>query len=111
MPMRNKLGVSIIRTLVTGANSIFEEWIDESGFASEAGYTGKVGKFNVTRNGIVINTMGVRMVIRAPLDKLQQKVAISWSFSGDWGMPTDYGGGMTAAGFKRCFVIESGHTD
>ena len=111
MPMRNKAGVSIIRTLVTGANSIFEEWINEAEYGSEAGYTGKVGKFDVTRNGIVVNTVGVRMVIRAPLDKLQQKVAISWSFSGDWGMPTDFGGGQTQAGFKRCMVIESGHTD
>lgn len=111
MPMRNKNGVAIIRTLVTGANSIYEQWIDESEYASEAGYVGKVGKFNVTRNGIMVNTAGIRMVIRAPLDKLQQKVSIAWSFSGDWGMPTDFGGGMTASGFKRCIVIESGHTD
>ena len=110
--MRNAAGVGIVRTIVTGGGSIYEKYIDEMAeYASEGGYTGKVGGFSVVNNGIQIPIDRVRYIIRAPLDRMQQNVSQSWSFSGDWGVPTDLGGGLTGGRFKRAIVIESGSED
>jgi hypothetical protein len=51
------------------------------------------------------------MIIRAPLDRRQEMVSLAWTFSGDWGIPTDLLGGMTGARYKRAMVIESGSED
>jgi hypothetical protein len=47
------------------------------------------------------------MIMRAPLDRLQQMTATSWSWSGDWTVPTDAGASTSPADFKRCAVIQS----
>ncbi len=78
---------------------------------TEAGYVGKVGEFSIVNNGIQINTERIRYIIRAPQDRLQQQVSQSWSWSGDWGIPTDLLGGQTDSRFKRAIVIESGSED
>jgi len=110
--VRNKDGVGILRTIVTGKDSIMEKWIDEnSAYSSSAGYTGQVGRFNVVNGGVQVNTERTRYILRAPVDKLQQTVSGTWSFSGDWGVPTDLLGGMTGSKFKRACVIESGSAD
>lgn len=110
--MRNDSGVGIVRTIITGGGSIYEKYIDEMAeYASEGGYTGKVGSFSVVNNGIAIPVERVRYIIRAPLDRMQQIVSQSWSFSGDWGIPTDQGGGLTGGRFKRAICIESGSQD
>ena len=89
-----------------------EKWIDEnSAYSSSAGYTGQVGRFNVVNGGVQVNTERTRYILRAPVDKLQQTVSGTWSFSGDWGVPTDLLGGMTGSKFKRACVIESGSAD
>ncbi len=107
--VRNASGTSILRTIVTGGGSIMEKYIDEeSDYMTEAGYVGKVGEFSIVNNGIQINTERIRYIIRAPQDRLQQQVSQSWSWSGDWGIPTDLLGGQTDARFKRAIVIESG---
>jgi len=110
--VRNAAGVGIIRTIITGKSSIMEKWIDEnSAYRSSAGYTGQVGRFNVINNGIAVNTDRTRYIIRSPQDKLQQIVTQTWSFTGDWGVPTDLLGGMTGSQYKRACVIESGSED
>ena len=50
----------------------------------------------------------VAHIIRPPQDRLQQVVSSSWSFVGDFGVPTDSGTGDPAL-FKRAVVLE--HTD
>jgi hypothetical protein len=111
--VRNASGVGILRTVVTGGGTIYEKWIDETAeYASEAGYTGKVQPgFQLTNGGISINVERVRYILRAPLDRLQQIVSQSWSWSGDWGIPSDQLGGQTSGRFKRAVVIESGSDD
>lgn len=111
--LRNKAGVSIMRTIVTGGGTIYEKWIDESGeYASDAGYTGKVETgFSLTNGGIQVTVDRVRYILRSPLDRLQQVVSQTWSFSGDWAIPTDQLGGQTSGRFKRAVVIESGSED
>lgn len=104
----NASGVSIIRSIITGGGAIREKYVDEAEYGSEAGYSGKVGSWRVSNNGIDIPVERVRMIIRAPQDRVQQTVACTWSFTGDWGIPTDLLGGQTGSRFKRAIVIESG---
>lgn len=101
----NENGIRIGRTIITAADSISECYVDESAYISEAGITGKVGSFNVSANGAAVMTERIRMTMRGPLDRLQQKVATTWSFTGDFPIPTDalVGG---AARYKRAVVIE-----
>lgn len=106
--MRNSEGVAIQRSIMTGGGAIREKYVDEMEFGSDAGYTGKVGSWAVTNNGIAIPVERIRMIVRAPLDRMQQLVSLAWSFSGDWGIPTDLLGGMTGSRYKRAIVIESG---
>lgn len=119
--MRNASGVAVLRGIITGGGAIVEEYIDEQAeYLSEGGYTGKVGSFSITNNGLVVVTDRIRMIIRAPLDRMQQIVGVSWSFSGDWAIPSDYLGGQAAGGapaaftsarYKRAVVLESGCED
>ncbi len=110
--VRNASGTAILRTIVTGGGSIMEKYIDEeSDDMTEAGYVGKVGEFSIINNGIQINCERIRYIIRAPQDRLQQQVSQSWSWSGDWAVPTDLLGGQTGGRFKRAVVIESGSED
>lgn len=109
---RNRSGVGLIRTIITGGGSIYERWIDESAaYMSEAGYTGKVGSFSVVNNGLVVPVERVRYILRSPQDRLQQIVSQTWSFSGGWAIPSDALVGQTASRFKRAVVIESGSSD
>jgi hypothetical protein len=101
-------GATIRRPVVTGYGAIYEHYIDEmKRFISEAGVTGKVGNFSITNNGIAVNTEGIRYTMRAPLDKLQQVVSNTWSWSGDYGIPSDFLTG-TPSVYKRAVVIETG---
>lgn len=109
--VRNANGVAVVRTIITGGGSIMEKYIDEAEYSSDAGYTGKVGAFNIANNGMQVPVDRVRYILRSPLDRLQQMVSQAWSFSGDWGVPSDQLGGQTAARFKRSIVIESGSED
>lgn len=110
--VRNASGVGIVRTIITGGGAIMEKYIDETAdYLTEAGYTGKVGMFKVVNNGIQINVDRVRYIIRSPQDRLQQMVSQAWSWSGDWGVPTDLLGGQLGGRYKRAIVIESGSSD
>lgn len=102
----NAASVPIFRTIVTGGGAIQEHYIDESEYLSEAGTQGKQGNFYLTNNSLIIPCERIRYIIRAPQDALQQQVTQSWSFSGDWGIPSDVFGGRGNARFKRAIVIE-----
>ena len=104
----NKAGVNVIRTIITGGGAIYEKHIDEFSFLTDAGVTGKVGGFSVSTGGVQVDVDGIRFTIRSPLDRLQQIVTQTWSWSGDWGIPSDINGGKTAARYKRAVVINSG---
>jgi len=102
----NEAGLPIARMLVTGGGVCYEKWIDESKFISEAGVTGKIGDFSVINNGLQTMTARIRYTLRAPLDRLQQEVSQTWSWSGDFPVPSDQTNGDDAR-FKRAVVVES----
>jgi hypothetical protein len=101
----NETSVNIGRVIITGGGAIYEKYVDEGEFLSEAGVTGKIGHFSIVNGGVGIMTNRIRYIMRAPLDRLQQVIAQSWSWSGDFGIPSDILEG-SAARFKRAIVIE-----
>lgn len=100
-------GVRINRVLFLAQGAIMEYYQDLSGLVTEAGVTGKVGRPTVNNNGIEVMTERVQLIIRAPLNRLQDQVSTSWKFIGDWPMRTDVTVG-DAARFKRVLAIEHG---
>jgi len=103
----NDGGTQIQRTSVLGGGAIYEKYLDESKYITEAGVTGKIGEFSVINNGAAVMTNRIRLILRAPLDKLQQVVSTSWSWSGDFPVPSD-GATGSASRYKRATVIEHG---
>ena len=101
----NKDGIPVRRAIVCGGASIYEKYLDESKYITEAGVTGKIGSFSVVNNGVQVVTERIRYIVRAPLDRLQQVVGQAWSWSGDFAVPSDSLTG-DAARYKRAVVIE-----
>ena len=59
----------------------------------------------MTNNGIQIETDRISLILRAPLNRLQDQVSSTWSYTGAFPVPTD----ITAGGpqiVKRAVVIE-----
>ena len=98
------LQVGVGRTIITGMASMYECYIPESDYITEAGVTGKIGNFAVTNNGVTVQTERIRYTMRAPLDRLQQVVGHAWSWSGDFAIPSDFS--TLGARFGRAIVIE-----
>lgn len=106
--LTNAAGVKIHRPIATGMGWIEEKYLDESKFMSEAGTTGKIGEFAVTNQGVQVMTERIRLVLRAPLDKLQQQTSSAWSISGGWVCPTDELAPNGVATFRRSVVAVHG---
>jgi hypothetical protein len=100
-------GVVIHRPLFVAQGAIYEYHQDLSSLITEAGVTGKVGEARINNNGIEVYTDRIQLIIRAPLNRLQDLVSTSWKFIGDWPVRTDITSG-DAARFKRVQVIEHG---
>lgn len=102
----NGSGVNIGRVLITGKGSVYEKYIDESQYVTEAGVIGKIGEFDVINNGLNILTERIRLVLRAPMDRLQQTVSASWSISTSFPIPSDITAPSGAQRYKRAVVLE-----
>jgi hypothetical protein len=103
----NSSGVVIHRPLFTAQGGIMEYWQDLSGLITEAGVTGKVGEPRISNNGIEVFTDRIQLILRSPLNRLQDTVAASWKFIGDWPVRTDATTG-DASRYKREIVIQHG---
>jgi hypothetical protein len=106
--MTNPAGVAIHRPIITGQGAQEEKYLDESRYISEAGIQGKIGEFAVVNGGVQVMTERIRLILRAPLDRLQQQTSASWSFSGDWTVPSDATALSSPATFKRAVCIIHG---
>lgn len=100
--------IEIHRPIFTGQGAIEEKFLDESKYISEAGIMGKVGEFAVVNNGMQILTERIRLILRAPVDRLQQQTSCAWSFSGDWPVPTDALNLSSPADYKRSVIVQHG---
>jgi len=102
----NGAGVNIGRVLITGRGSVYEKYLDESQYVTEAGTVGKIGEFDVINNGLNILTERIRLVLRAPMDRLQQIVSASWSISTSFPIPSDITAPSGPERFKRAIILE-----
>ncbi len=102
----NKTGVQIGRVLITGKGTIYEKFKDESSYVTEAGTTGKIGEFDVVNNGLQIMTERIRLIMRAPLDKLQQNMSSTWSITTSFPCPSDITAPSGVERYKRSIVLE-----
>jgi hypothetical protein len=102
----NEGGLDIGRVIVTGRGSIYEKYLDEAKYVSEAGITGKVGDFDIVQNGTQVATERIRLILRSPMDRLQDIVSATWSLSTCFPTPSDISGGAGPERFKRACIIE-----
>ncbi len=93
------------RILFSAQGGIMEYYSDLQNLLTEAGVTGKIADANIVNNGIEVYSERIQLVIRAPLNRLQDMVATSWKFMGDWPLRTDAASG-SAARYKRFCAIE-----
>ena len=102
----NESGVNIGRIIITGRGAMYEKGLDESQLVTEAGVTGKIGEFDVVNNGLSVMTDRIRLILRAPLDRLQQIVSAAWSITTSFPIPSDVTAPSGSQRFKRAQVIE-----
>lgn len=100
--------VVIHRPLFTGDGYLEEKFLDESKYISAAGVNGRIADFAVVNGGIQVILEGIRLIMRAPQDRLQQQMSATWSWSGDWPIPTDANNTKSPADFKRACVVQHG---
>jgi hypothetical protein len=101
----NEQGVNIGRCLVTGRGALYERYLDESAYVTEAGVTGKIGEFQTVNAGMEVNTDNVRLILRSPINRTQDVVAATWSITTGFATPSDLGSGGNER-YKRAVVIE-----
>lgn len=101
-------GIEIHRPIVTARGAIEEKYIDESKYISDAGVTGKIGEFSVVNNGMQVVLDGIRLILRAPLDRFQELTSATWSMSAGWGIPSDSVSPTSPQDYKRGVVIQHG---
>lgn len=102
----NGSGTAVGRVLITGKGSLYERGLDESKYVSEAGVTGKIGEFDIINNGLQVMTERIRLVLRAPLDRLQQKVSAAWSITTGFPVPSDITAPTGPQRYKRALILE-----
>ena len=101
-PQQNLAGLNIHRALVCGKGALVEG--DFAGLDTET-------DGNPLSESMVVD--GVRMITRAPMDRLQQIIAQSWNWIGGFTTPSDTTANPTTlptatnSAYKRAVVIES----
>lgn len=100
-------GTPVHRALFVGGGGLVEYYTDLGALITEAGVTGKTGNFQITNNGISVNTDRVQLLIRAPLNRMQDQVATSWKFIGSWVARTDGAAGLPPR-YKRLMTLNYG---
>lgn len=98
-------GGRVHRMLFTAQGGMFEYYSDLSNLITEAGINGRVADPRVVNNGIEVFSDRIQLIIRGPLNRLQDLVSTSWKFIGDWPIRTDGATGGTAR-IKRFATIE-----
>lgn len=102
----NETSVKVGRVLLTGRGSIYEKYLNEDAFVTEAGLNGKVGEFDVVNNNVAVLTERIRLILRGPMDRLQQVVSAAWSISTSFPTPSDLTAPSGPEKYKRAIVIE-----
>jgi hypothetical protein len=100
-------GVKVHRMLFSGRDAIFEYHSDYSALITEVGIAGKVSEASVSNNGIDVFSDRIQMIVRQPMNRMQDMVSTSWRFIGDWPVRTDAATG-DGARYKRFAILQHG---
>lgn len=100
-------GVKVHRPLFTGFGGLIEYFEDFDNQVTEAGLQGVKMSTSVQNNGINVMADRTWLMLRAPQNRMQDMVALTWKFAGDFVFRTD-GATGGAARYKRVGVIEHG---
>lgn len=100
-------GATVIRSLVTGGDALYERYVDLSGLLTEAGLQVRTSGAVARANGITVVADNVQMMIRPPLDRLAQQVSTTYSYQGCFTAAPDGSSTTSAQRFKRVSCIES----
>lgn len=103
----NSSGVPIFRGIVTGGNCIFESYVDEMSYVTEAGYLGRIEARSVENRKVEVRADGIRFVDQAPTDIFGESVLMGWSYTGDFTCPTNRLSGKGGASYKCAVAIEA----
>jgi len=103
----NANSVAIQRPIFTGFGGMIEYFEDFENQVTEAGLQGAKMSTVATNNGITVVADRTWLMIRSPQNRLQDIVALTWKFAGDFPFRTDATSG-DAARFKRVLTIEHG---
>ncbi len=101
----NASGVNVGRIIITGRGCLYERRLDESQYVTDAGITGREGDFTVVNQGIQVMTDGIRLILRAPINRTMDVVSATWSITTSFPVPSDISSGGPQR-FKRALVIE-----
>lgn len=109
-PMVNAGGVEIHRPILYGKGAMMEKYVPLDKVRAEApnaNAAATISDFNISQDQSVadLNMEGIKLIIRAPQDKLQEKIDQTWSFKGGWACPSDSVTGDPAL-YKRAAVFE-----
>lgn len=96
---------AVHRMLFTSQGGVMEYYSDLENLITDAGITGITADPRIVNNGIEIFAERIQLIIRAPMNRLQDQVATSWKFIGDWPVRTDAATGDNAR-YKRFIAIE-----
>jgi hypothetical protein len=93
VPTVNAGGVALSTAFVVGAGNLSECWKDPYTQNNPAGFNGTVGEFGgwaEQGDGITTNVDRIRLILRAPLDKMQRAMSSAWSWFGAYDVGTDF---------------------
>lgn len=102
-------GLDIHRPMVCGMGALEEHYVDMSEMITDIGILGEARRFNLSQDGIMLNTDRIQLVTRPPMDRLQQSPAITWAAQLAMVCGSDgstYDGGGARARYQRMIVCE-----
>ena len=105
----NATDVRIHRALFVAGGAFKEYYLDRSGLITEAGLNGKaMTGVRVTNNDVDVVAERIQLLYRAPMNRTQDMVAISWVWDGEFTVRTDAAGGADRRRYKRVGVVAYG---
>ena len=111
----NLSGVQIERSIVIGRDAVSQLYVPElMAFVSDAGVIGKQQSgFAMVGNQLQMvmgpGTGQVRVIIRPPIDRTGQVVAITWSATRGYPVRCNLLSGNSQGRYKKAVVVETGH--
>jgi hypothetical protein len=101
----NASNTEIHRVLFSGQGGLNEYYQDVGQYITDAGLTGKLATPAITNNGIEVNSDKITLIMRAPLNRLQDLVSTSFRYVGDFVIRTDSAVGDKSR-YKRMLTVE-----